>query len=415
MGARFRVTPRQKIYRSSFFISMRNYEWLVSKRYLWSKRRHPFVGVISTISVLGISVGVAALIVVLGVMNGFDEDLQNRIIGVRAHLVIEKDGVFDNAPVLIQKLSSHSSIQGASRFVEGQALLQKDEWGAGVLVRGVDLARERTVSKFFDYLTQGALSENPSGIVVGSELARRFHLRVGSEVRLLSQNSKKPSTFVVEGFFSSGMYDYDANLVFLNLAAAQALFEMGQGVSGVSLRLKDPQKAQSLKSQIQKSLQFPYYVRTWADMNKTLFGALKLEKIVMFLILALIILVACLNIAGSLTILVMDKTKDIGVLKSLGAPSRGLMKIFLLDGLLIGSVGAGTGLLAGLGISLALKNYSFIDLPKEIYYFDRLPVEINASDTLMVAGVAVVLSVLSALYPAWTAGKLDPVKALRYE
>ncbi len=392
-----------------------SYEWLIAKRYIWSKRRHPFVGVTSTISILGISVGVAALIVVLAVMNGFDEDLKNRIIGTHAHLVIEKEGGLDNSGVLLEKLSRGSKVAGVSSFVEGQALVQRGEVGTGVMVRGVDLERERTVSKFYSYVTQGKLSERPDSVVVGSELAKRFRLELGSEIQVLSQNSKKPSVFKVEGFFTSGMYEYDANLIFLNLKSAQSLFELGEAVSGISVSLKDAEFANQAKSEIQKGLGYPYYVRTWMDMNKTLFGALKLEKIVMFLILALIIFVACLNIAGSLTIMVMDKTKDIGVLKALGASPLSLIKIFTFDGLLVGLAGAGSGLVMGTGLCFLLTKYQFVDLPKEIYYLDRLPIRMELSDTLAVLAMAVALSFLSAFYPATMAGRLDPVKALRYE
>lgn len=392
-----------------------SYEWWIAKRYLWSKRRHPFVGVVSTISVLGICVGVAALIVVLAVMNGFDEDLKSRIIGTRAHLMIEKEGVFNDHESLIDQLRGSPLIVGAAAFVEGQALVQKGDWTTGVLVRGIDLEREPSVSKFFDYVRQGTLTAHPQSVVVGSELAKRFNAGVGSQFLIVTQTTKKPLPFTVEGIFSSGMYDYDANLIFLNLKPAQSLFALNDGVSGVSLYLKKPEKADDLKKAIQKSLGYPYTVRTWMDMNRTLFGALKLEKIVMFLILALIILVACLNIAGSLTIMVMDKTKDIGILKALGMAPASLVKIFALDGLLIGLIGAGVGFLIGMGTCLLLEKYSFIDLPKEIYYMDRLPVRVNLSDTLAILALAVGLSLISAFYPALMAGKLDPVKALRYE
>ena len=392
-----------------------SYEWLIAKRYLWSKRRHPFVGIISLISVLGICVGVAALIVVLAVMNGFDEDLKNRIIGLRAHLVIEKDGVFDDYGALIRKLAQDKEILGAAPYVEAQALVQRGQWSAGVLVRGVDPRREKGVSDFDRYVKEGALTGRADGVVIGSELAKRAHLGRGSELRVLSQNSDKPSLYFVEGIFSSGLYDYDANVIFLNLKNAQSLFHLNQAVSGLSLRLAEASHAAAAKKALQWRLGYPYHVRTWMDMNKILFGALKLEKICMFLILALIVFVACLNIAGCLTILVMDKTKDIGVLKALGARPEGLVKIFAMDGLLLGTTGSGVGLGIGTGLCFLLKKYSFVDLPKEIYFVDRLPVKMSPVDTLSIVAVAVVLSFLAAFYPAWVAGRLDPVKALRYE
>ena len=391
------------------------FECFVASRFIWSKRRHPFVGVISWISAIGIAVGVAALIVVLAVMNGFDEDLKSRIIGTRAHLVIEKEGVFADAEVLADKLRKVQDIKGAAAYIEGQALFQAGELGSGVLVRGIDASLEKNVSKFYDYLSQGSFTGSAKKAVVGLELAKHMNLVVGSSFELLSDRSEKPSQYEVEGIFSSGMYEFDANLVFLTLEDARDLFQMKGAASGIAVSIQDPEKAMDVKQKIQRQLKYPYQTRTWMETNRTLFGALKLEKMAMFLILALIILVACLNIAGCLTILVMDKTRDIGILRAMGVTSASLVRIFALDGLILGAGGAAFGFGAGLGICTLLKNYSFIALPKEIYYMDRLPVKISAGDLVSVLGVALFLSFISAVYPAIVAGKLDTVKALRYE
>ncbi len=391
-----------------------SFEWLVAKRYLWSKRRHPFVGVVSAISVVGIAVGVAALIVVLAVMNGFDEEMRERIIGLRAHLTVEKRGEFLDWPAAAQKLQK-DGVSGAAAYVEGQALLQTGDWGTGVLVRGVDTAAEKKVSRFFDYVKQGTLSDRPDGVVIGHELAKRAGVKIGSPVMLATQSMDKPAALVVEGIFTTGMYEYDSNLAFVNLKNGQKFFGLGQGVSGLSVYLKDAEGAEAAKLELRRVLGPLYDVRSWMDMNETLFSALALEKLVMFLILALIILVASLNIAGSLTILVMDKTKDVGILRALGAAPASLVKIFAMDGLVLGLLGASSGLALGYGVCWVLKNYEFVKLPKEIYYIERLPVQMNPADTLWVITVAVGLSLLSSFYPAITAGRLDPVKALRYE
>lgn len=391
------------------------YELLIAKRYLWSKRRHPFVGVMATISVLGITVGVAALITVLAVMNGFDEDLKQRFIGMRSHLTIEKESPFAEYEKVCSLLRRSPGVKGASAYVEGQALVQNGELGTGVIVRGVDVRNERGVSRFFSYVKRGGLSENGAGIVIGEEMAKRLHLSLGSEVQMLSQVTPKPLRYRVEGIFSSGMYEYDANLVFMNLKNAQTLFEMRDLASGVSVALNDAERADSAKHAWQSRLKYPFVVRTWMDLNRTLLGALKLEKTVMFLILALIVLVACLNIAGSLTILVMDKTKDIGVLKALGAAPGNILKIFAVNGLTVGVIGAGAGLVIGAALCWALGRFRLVDLPRDIYYLDRLPVRMGAFDTAAILGVAVLLAFLSSLYPAFSAARLDPVKALRYE
>ena len=390
-------------------------DFFIAKRYFWSGRRHPFVGIMTGVSVLGILVGVAALIVVLAVMNGFDEELKNRIIGVRAHLVVEKESPFDNYKDVMRELSNRREVLGVSPFVEGQALVQKGEWGTGVLVHGIDPRGEKSVSRFYDDLVEGTFTGDRDTVVVGSELARRAILNVGSQVQILSQNTEAPMTFQVEGIFSSGMYEYDSNLVFLSVTSAQKLFRMKTAVSGVSVRLKDAERADAFKRQIRLALGGAYFVRTWIDMNKTLFSALKLEKFVMFLILALIVFVACLNIAGSLTVMVMDKTKDIGILKALGMPPADLMKIFAADGLWIGGTGAFSGLALGAALCALLERTQFVELPKEIYYINKLPVQMNPMDVALIVSVAVALSFLSALYPAWMAGRLDPAKALRYE
>lgn len=391
-----------------------NLELFLALRYLRSKRRHPFVGVVSWISVVGIAVGVAALIATLAVMNGFDQDLKGRIIGLRAHLVVEGPGGIADWRSLAARVQTDREVVAAAPFIEGQALIESRGFASGVLVRGVDPEAERRVSRFHQSLTEGTLQQRPGSAVVGAELAKRAGLVVGSSFRVATQETDKPFGAVVDGIFSSGMYDYDANLIFLNESAARRLFP-SSGSAGLSVAVRDAERAQAVKKRLMDLLGPGHFVRSWMDLNRTFFSALKLEKIVMFVILALIILVASLNIAGSLTVLVIDKTRDIGVLKAIGMESGRVARVFALDGLMLGVSGAGAGLVLGLALCGVLARFRIVDLPKDIYYIDRLPVQVNPLDVLWVVGVAVALSFLSALYPAAMAVRLDPVRALRNE
>ncbi|MBI3316194.1 MAG: ABC transporter permease [Candidatus Omnitrophica bacterium] len=393
-----------------------SFEWNIAMRYLWSRRRHPFVGVINLVSILGISLGVAILIIVMSVMNGFDEDLKERLIGLRAHVIIEKEAAFTEGETVMGRLSRLDGVKGVAPFVQGEAVVQKGRWGAGVLVRGVSPDLERSVTKTFDSFREGSLAGVSGSVAVGSVLADKAGLEIGSEISLLSNLSKKPAVMKVTGIFSSGLYEYDERLVFMRLADAQTFFGMGDALSGVSVALRDADRAPQVKKEIQSELGYPFVVQTWMDMNRSLLGALRLEKTVMFLILALVVLVASLNIAGSLTILVIHKTRDIGVMKALGATPLNLMKIFAWNGLALGLGGAFCGGVLGAGVCALLKNYPVIPLPKDIYFgIDRLPVVMNSWDVTAVLGMAVGLSSLFSFYPAAVAGRLDPVKALRYE
>lgn len=393
---------------------MSGFEWMIARRYLWSKRRHPFVGVMSFVSVAGISVGVAALITVLAVMNGFDHELQERIIGMRSHVVLEKDGGFRDWRSAQQALSGSGHVRASAPFIEGQALLEKEGFSTGVLIRGIDPEQEEAVSAFKASLAEGGFA-NGSGVILGSELSKRFRAPIGSTFTIRTKETKKPVTATVTGVFTSGLYEFDAHILFVSLDEAKTLFAMEDAISGLSVAAFDASEAKTVQTWVRESLGYPFQARTWMETNKTLFAALKLEKIVMFLILALIVLVACLNIAGSLTVLVMDKTRDIGVFRALGARSAQLVRLFAVDGLLIGIFGAAIGMAGGSLLCWILANSSFLELPQEIYYVSRLPVLIDPADVAAVLSVAVLLSFLSSLYPAFMAGRLDPVRALRYE
>lgn len=392
------------------------YELLVSLRYLLAKRREKFISIISLISILGVAVGVCALIVVIGVMAGFDNDLRDKIVGTNSHLVIEKEGGIDEPEAVIAKIKSMPRVINASPFLNGQVMIKFSDQVHSIILRGIIPSEEVKVTKVGEYIKRGSVEDlKGDGILIGSELADRFNLNLKDPVPVISPFDGKVKVFNVVGIFNSGMYDYDLNLAFVELKVAQELFGMRTLVGGIGIKLDDVYLAQDLKMKIQRELGFPYWVRTWMDLNRSLFSALKLEKLAMFIILTLIIIVASFNIISTLIMVVMEKTKDIGILKSIGATNRSIMAIFTLEGFLIGALGTLLGVALGLGLSYLLEKYQFIQLPRDIYYIDRFPVDVQLGDTVTIVVAALFISLFSCIYPAWQASRLNPVDALRYE
>ncbi|KPK40514.1 MAG: hypothetical protein AMJ78_07130 [Omnitrophica WOR_2 bacterium SM23_29] len=392
------------------------YEYLVSLRYLLAKRKEKFISIISLISILGIAVGVCALIIVIGVMAGFDNDLRDKIVGTNSHLVIEKEGGIEDPYAVIGRIKGFPHVIAASPFLNGQVLIVFGNQTNGIILRGIIPNEEIKVTRIGEYIKKGSIKNlKGEGIAIGSELANRFNLDIADAVPIISPFDGKIRYFKVVGIFNSGMYDYDLNLAFVELRKAQELYGMGTKVGGVGVKIDDVYLAKDLKMRIQRELGFPYWVRSWMDLNRSLFSALKLEKLAMFIILSLIIIVACFNIISTLIMVVMEKTKDIGILKSIGATNRSIMAIFTLEGLLIGAIGTILGVVSGLGLSYLLEKYQFIQLPRDIYYIDRFPVDVQFGDTVAIVFAALVISLLSCIYPAWQASRLNPVDALRYE
>ncbi len=393
-------------------------ELMLSWRYLVTRRKEKFISLISFISVLGIAIGVMALIVVLAVMTGFDRELHDKIVGNQAHITLTGFEAIDNSqyPLLSERLVSNKNVEVISPALQGQVLLKEGEKFFAVGLKGIEPKQEAKVTKISKYLFLGSLGDLGQGnIIIGKELAAYLGLTLGSNITLYSPLGKQ-HILRVSGIFSSGMYDYDLNLVFTDLKTAQLIFALPNKFSSISIKLKDPDLAARVKEELVRTIGFNYSLKTWQEANQNFFAALKLEKLVMFIILALIILVASFNIISTLIVMVVEKTKDIGVLKALGLSSKGIRMIFTLQGLIIGVVGILLGALGGVTLCALLKKYQFVKLPQDIYYLERLPVAIELwPDIFLIVTVAMAIVLISTIYPASKAASLKPVEALRYE
>ncbi len=392
-----------------------NWELFISLKYLAAKRRERFISLISLISVVGIAVGVAALIVVISVMSGFDSELKDKIISINSHLVIESDYGMSQARELIKTVRGVKHVVGAANFVHGQVMIRRGDEATGVILKGIEPGNEVKVTKIGSYITKGSIDLKADGIVIGSELAGKLGVHIGDKITVISPVEEKGQELAVTGVFTSGMYEYDANLAYVTLQKAQELFGAKGLLSGVTVRVDDAFNAAAVKEMLRKTLGFDCAIRTWMDSNKTFLNALKLEKTVMFLILMLIVMVACFNIASTLIMTVLEKTKDIGILKAIGAANSSVARIFAIQGGIIGLAGTMLGAKLGIMLCWLLKTFKFITLPKDIYYIDRLPVKMEWREISIIIAASIAISFIATLYPSLQASRLDPVEALRYE
>lgn len=414
------------------------FELFVGLRYLKARRKQAFISLITVISIGGVALGVMALIVVLAVMSGFEHDLRAKILGTNAHLWVLRHGDrgMEEPDRALEQIRGVPHVVAVSPFTYHQVMLSTDRGAAGAVLRGLDIDSAQKVTaltKSFTEVDPARLKEPadgggwrlaPDGIIIGRALASNLGIGLGKRVNVISPFGSvltpfglgpRMRSFTVAGIFELGMYEYDSTLAYVTIPTAQQFFRMGAAVTGIEVKLDDLYKAKEVGVEITRRLGFPYFTRDWMQLHRNLFAALKLEKIAMFIILAMIVLVAAFNIVSTLIMKVMDKGAEIGILKSIGATSRSIMAIFMVEGVVIGLVGTLLGTAAGALICKLQATYKIVRLRGDVYLLDALPILMKETDLVLIASSALVLSFLATLYPSWQASRLDPVVAIRYE
>jgi lipoprotein-releasing system permease protein len=402
----------------------------IAARYLRTRRMSGFITLLTGISIGGVALGVTALLTVLAVMNGFENEIQTRIAGTDAHVVLlgQTTSGVQRWQDIVTEVRKQPGVLGVAPFTYVKAMVFHEGLTEGLVVKGVDLAAERSVTTIGSHIQPPLdsipmLAEGLPGVVLGSEIAARLDARVGDRILLITMTGEPGSMlgftpklrpFRLVGVFTSGLYTYDSSFGFTSIPAAQQFFELGAAVTGVEVKLADMFDAPRVGRELIRHLEHPgLRANNWIELNRNLFTWMRLEKTVMFVILALIILVAAFNIVSTLFMVVLEKRRDIGVLKSLGASNGTVLKVFLFEGLLIGGVGTGLGLALGAALITVLSRYPFVRLPGDVYFIERLPVRPEGGDFAAVIVAALALCLGAALYPAWRASKLDPVEAIR--
>ncbi|MBI2461785.1 MAG: lipoprotein-releasing ABC transporter permease subunit [Candidatus Rokubacteria bacterium] len=402
------------------------FELFVGLRYLRARGRRGFLSLLTVIAMAGMALGVMALIVVLAVMSGFEEELRGKILGATAHvLVLDSGGQGIERPeALLPAVLEVPGVRSAAPFVLQQVMVAHDRQATGAVLRGIDPVAER--EELARRVTEGsleALAGPEPGVILGRELARTLGVFVGDPVTLISPQGVMTATgmvpkmrrLTVKGIFEVGLYEYDAALAYTSLGTAQAFADLGGRVTGIEVRVRDVFQARAVALALQERLGFPYWTRDWMDMNRNLFAAIQLEKTAMFIILTLIIFVAAFAIISHLILMVAEKRKEIGILKALGATARSISLIFMAEGVLIGVVGTAVGAALGTLIGYLQETYHIVKIPGDVYQLSELPMRMHTWDLVLIAVAALVLSFLATLYPSRQAARLDPVEVLRYE
>ncbi len=421
--------------RNRHLLTLQPYELFIGLRYTRAKRRNHFISFITLISMLGMALGVMALIVVLSVMNGFQKEIRARMLGATPHLEVVADGGRIAAwQAVLDRVEHNPQIAAAAPYVSGQGMLSFGQSVQGVMVRGIDPAKETAITELSNKIKVGALADLRSGefgIVLGVDLARALGVRLGEKIMLITPQGQitpagmmpRLKQFRVVGIFEIGMAPYDNNLALINIVDAQKLYQMGSTVTGISAKLHDIDAAASVARDLQHQLPRDLYANDWTHQNSNYFRAVQMEKKMMFIILSLIVAVAAFNIVSTLVMAVTDKQADIAILRTLGASPRSIMKIFIVQGVVIGVVGTLLGSVSGIALALNLDVVvPFIEhlfgvqfLAKDVYYISELPSDLRYHEVVVVTGISFLISLLATLYPSYRASQTQPAEALRYE
>jgi lipoprotein-releasing system permease protein len=406
-------------------------EYFIGLKYLLAKRKQTFISIITVISVSGVAVGVMALIIVLAVMSGFEKELKNRILGATAHVhVTSLEGSLPDPFALAEQIGTMGGVMATSPYIFSQVMISSGTSSTGAILRGVDVDTIGDVTRLPQDIRMGRIenlgeekAEGMFGVILGRELAANLGVSMGDLVEILVPGGNITpmgafpgvGRFRVVGLSESGMYEYDSSFAYVSLEVAGRLMGMAGRATGVEVKIEDIYQAGKIATRIREELGYPYWAKDWMQSNRNLFSALKLEKVVMFIILVLIVMVAAFNIISTLIMVVMDKTKDIAVLMTLGATRRMVRKIFALEGLLIGVAGTVTGMILGGLLCFLLRRYQFIKLPSDVYYISTLPVDLSPGILVLVGASSILICFLATLYPSRQASLVDPAEAIRYE
>ncbi|MFH0785100.1 MAG: lipoprotein-releasing ABC transporter permease subunit [Pseudomonadota bacterium] len=407
------------------------FEWFIGLRYLRAKHRHGFISLISLISVGGITVGVIALIVVLAVFSGFTDGLRDQILGVNSHIIVQRlGGSIKDYELTRDRLLTVNGVVGATPYLYAQTLLSSASGGNGVVLRGIDPATAKNVINLPSQMISGSIDDlagDPEAtgipnIILGKNLASDLRVRVNDKVKLISPSGPltpmgvipKIKTCRISGLFETGMYEYDAGLAYMSIAEVQRFLGVEDIVHGIEVAVDKAElnNADQIAVRITEKLGMGFIAKDWMKMNHNLYAAFKLEKIGMFIAVALIILVAALNIISALVMVVMEKSKDIAILKSMGATSQAIMRIFFLQGMVIAIAGTTLGVVGGLGLCELLSRYKFIELPSNVYPMTTLPIKVLPLDVTIIAVSSIIITLLATLYPSWKASAVQPAEVL---